>query len=188
MKYAYIHIFFALSLLAALPAKGEPRMMRYTVERGDTLYMGNIPPAVVWYDIGHIRREQRLIRNVKKVYPIAKEANRRLRQMEEDLLAIEGEREQREYIKQMERELRRLYTPVLQEMTFSQGKILIKLIDRETEQTPYELVRELRGGFSATFWQTIARIFGANLKDRYKKDSEDYMIERIILLYEAGLI
>lgn len=73
-------------------------------------------------------------------------------------------------------------------MTLSQGKLLIKLIDRETDQTSYELVKELRGGFRAVFWQSIARLFGANLKDTYDKEGEDMMVEELIRLYEAGLL
>ncbi|GHV00763.1 hypothetical protein FACS1894159_07190 [Bacteroidia bacterium] len=131
---------------------------------------------------------QRLIRNVKKVYPIAREANRRLRDVEDHLLTLKTTREQDRYIKSVERDLKEEYTPVLKNMTFSQGKILIKLIDRETDNTSYELVRQLRGNFSAFFWQSIARIFGANLKDTYQRDGEDKLIEEIITLYEAGLI
>ena len=66
--------------------------------------------------------------------------------------------------------------------------LLIKLIDRETDQTSYELVKELRGGFRAFFWQSIARLFGANLKDTYDKEGEDMMVEELIRLYEAGLL
>ena len=73
-------------------------------------------------------------------------------------------------------------------MTFSQGKLLIKLIDRETEHTSYDLVKELRGGFRAFFWQSVARLFGANLKDTYDKDGEDQIVEELIQLYEAGLL
>ncbi|WP_418165095.1 DUF4294 domain-containing protein, partial [Alistipes ihumii] len=76
----------------------------------------------------------------------------------------------------------------LKKMTLSQGKLLIKLIDRETDQTSYELVKELRGGFRAFFWQSIARLFGANLKDTYDKEGEDMMVEELIRLYEAGLL
>ena len=130
----------------------------------------------------------RLIYNVKKVYPIAKEANRRLQEMEAHMLTLPTEKERDAYTKQAEKDLKKEYTPVLKNMTFSQGKILIKLIDRETSETSYELVRRLRNGFTAFFWQGIARIFGANLKDTYQVDGEDKAIEQIILLYEAGMI
>ncbi len=74
-------------------------------------------------------------------------------------------------------------------MTFSQGKILIKLIDRETKQSSYALLKEFRGGFAAGFWNTIARIFSANLKETYNpSEGEDAIIEQIITMYEAGVL
>jgi len=131
---------------------------------------------------------QRLVYNVKTVYPIAKEANRKLDEVEAHLKTIPTKKAQEEYVKQVEKELKAQYTPVLENMTFSQGKILIKLIDRETSNTSYDLVKQLRGSFSAFFWQAIARVFGANLKDTYQRDGDDKIIEEIIQLYEAGLI
>jgi hypothetical protein len=74
----------------------------------------------------------------------------------------------------------------MRKLTFTQGKILIKLIDRETENTSYDLIRQYRGKFSAAFWQGIARIFGANLKSDYDPTGEDYLIEQIINDLEAG--
>ena len=73
-------------------------------------------------------------------------------------------------------------------MTISEGRILIKLIDRETEHTSYELIKDLKGGLSAFFWQGIAKIFGNNLKDEYDPATEDRMIEEIIIFIEAGMI
>jgi len=98
------------------------------------------------------------------------------------------EKEKQEFVKGMERALKRQYTPVLKNMTLSQGKLLIKLIDRETEHTSYDLVKQLRGGFRAFFWQGVAKIFGANLKDTYDEFGEDQYIEDLIMLYEAGLL
>jgi hypothetical protein len=71
-------------------------------------------------------------------------------------------------------------------MSISQGHILIKLIDRQTGSTSYALLKEFRGGLSARFWQTIARIFGSNLKEQYDAEGEDRMIEKIIRMYESG--
>ena len=88
----------------------------------------------------------------------------------------------------MERQLKKKYTPVLHRMTFSQGKLLIKLIDRETGHTSYALVKELRNGFSAFLWQNVGRIFGMNLKDTYDATGDDQFIEMLIRLYEAGYL
>ncbi len=88
----------------------------------------------------------------------------------------------------MERKLKEQYAPVLRCMTFSQGKLLIKLIDRETGQTSYALVKELRNGFSAFLWQGVGRLFGMNLKDTYDPTGDDEFIEILIRLYEAGYL
>ncbi len=130
----------------------------------------------------------KLIRNLKKVYPIALTAQQKLDTLEQQLIGITDKKKQQEFIKQVEKDLKKEYEPVLRKMTYSQGKILIKLIDRQTNRTSYEIVKQLRGSFSAFFWQGIARIFGANLKDRYEKEGEDAIIEKLIILYEAGLL
>ena len=95
---------------------------------------------------------------------------------------------EKEYIKQIYHEIKDEYTPVLKHMTRTQGKVLLKLIDRETEYTAYEVLKEFRGGFVAGFWQGVSRIFGQNLKSQYDKDNEDKMIEQIVIYYEAGLL
>ena len=161
---------------------------RLEVQGGDTIPVIDMWPVYVFKRPIDMRRYARLVYNVKKVYPIALEAREKLRETEAHLLTLKSKREQQAYIKQVEKEIKAQYTPVLKRMTFAQGKILIKLIDRETDRTSYELVKQLRGSFSAFFWQSVARIFGANLKDQYDKEGEDKMIEQIIMLYEAGLI
>ena len=159
------------------------------VENGDTLYYINLPTAYIFDKISGIRGNERLIRNLKIVYPIAQYANRKLREMETVLATMEGDRQAQErYTKQVEKELKEQYTPIIRRMSFSQGKILIKLIDRETGHTTYDLVRDLRGGFSAFFWQNLGRIFGMNLKSTYDASGEDALLERLIILFEAGLI
>ena len=100
------------------------------------------------------------------------------------MATLETEKEQRAYIKQVEQELLRDYKEDLKKMTVTQGRILIKLVDRETGDTSYELVKELRGNLSAAFWQALARLFGSNLKSEYDAEGEDRLIEEIILLIE----
>ncbi|HIS34240.1 MAG TPA: DUF4294 domain-containing protein [Candidatus Avirikenella pullistercoris] len=133
-------------------------------------------------------RYQRLIRAVKLTYPIAQEANRKLKEMERHLLTLKTKQQQQQYIKNVEEELKKEYTPILKQMSMYQGMVLLKLIDRETGQTSYSLIQELRGKFSAFFWQGIARLFGGNLKIEYDKEGDDAIIEQLILLYEDGLL
>ncbi len=158
------------------------------VEHGDSVQNIEILPVYVFRRPADMRKYQRMVIAVKKVYPIAKYARRRMAEMEEVLLTLPTRKAQRAYTKQMEKQIKEEYTPVLKKMTRSQGKILLKLIDRETEYTSYEIVREFRGGFVAGFWQGVAKIFGANLKTEYDREGDDKMLEQIVLLYEAGLL
>ena len=155
---------------------------------GDTITTVYLKPAFVFKRAADERRWSRLIYNLKVVYPIALEANATLHAMEQRMDSMKTKREKQEFVKAMERALKRKYTPVLKNMTLSQGKLLIKLIDRETGQTSYALVKELRNGFSAFLWQGVGRLFGMNLKDTYDPTGDDEFIEILIRLYEAGYL
>ncbi|WP_373729943.1 DUF4294 domain-containing protein, partial [Bacteroides heparinolyticus] len=78
------------------------------------------------------------------------------------------------------------YTPRLKKLTFAQGKLLIKLVDRQTNSTGYELVKAFMGPFKAGFYQTFATLFGASLKKQYDPAGEDALTERVILMVESG--
>ena len=88
----------------------------------------------------------------------------------------------------MEKGLKQQYTPRMKKLTFAQGKLLIKLVDRQTNSTTYELVKAFMGPFKAGVYQTFAAMFGASLKKEYDADGDDAMTERIILLVESGQI
>ncbi len=164
----------------------------YEVERneqGDTVALGIYLNRVYCFSRPiDMSRHRRLVRDFRKVYPLAAVARQTMEGFEERLLALPTRREQRAFSKQTEKELVAQYAPTLKRMTVSQGRILVRLIDRETNQTSYEIVREFRGGFVAGFWQGMARIFGHNLKDEYDPVERDRLIEQCILLYEAGLL
>lgn len=156
---------------------------------GDTAYVVQLSDIIEFKSIGDIKRHKRLIRNVKAVYPYAVDARNLFRELTAQLDTITSEKERNRITKALEKELIKRYTPVLEKMTYSQGKILIRLIDRETERTSYQILEEFRGKFAAKFWNTIARIFRANLKQEYDPtQGEDKLIEQIIILYEAGLL
>ncbi len=158
------------------------------VEDGDTIQKVNILPIYAFTKPKDMRQYQRLVNNVKKVYPYAKEARMYLDSLNMAYENAGSNRKKDEISKNLEKTIVKKYTPVLLKMTRSQGKILIKLIDRETSYTAYNLVDEYRGSFSAKFWNTIARVFKANLKQGYDPENEDALIEQIIILYEAGLL
>lgn len=156
---------------------------------GDTTYIMQVADVIAYRDIGNIKRQRRLIKNVKAVYPYALDARHYFNSLMAQLDTVTSKREQERITKELEKEIIKRYTPVLENMTFSQGKILIRLIYRETERTSYQLLEDFRGTFSAKFWNTIARIFRANLKQEYDPtQGEDKLIEQIINLIEAGLL
>lgn len=129
----------------------------------------------------------RLVRKVRKVYPYAKLAGSLLRAYNDTLVQMGGgEYYRKKYMKKVEQQLKAKFGPELENLTITEGAILIKLIDRETGQTSYELVKEMRGVISAVFWQTMATIFGQNLKENYDSAGEDQMIEDIVKNIENG--
>lgn len=156
---------------------------------GDTAYIVQLSDVIVYRSLGDIKRHRKLIRNVKAVYPYALDARHYFESLTAQLDTITSAREREKITKALEKEIVKRYTPILEKMTYTQGKILIRLIDRETERTSYQILEEFRGKFAAKFWNTIARIFRANLKQEYDPtQGEDKLIEQIIILYEAGLL
>ncbi len=132
------------------------------------------------------RKYERLIYNIKKVYPYALMVRKRLARVDSDLRDIKGEKKRRDYIKKVEKDVFGEYEGDMRQLTITQGRLLIKLIDRETQNTSYVLIRDYRGKIPALFWQGIARIFGTNLKDVYDPFGEDALIELIINEIDAG--
>lgn len=132
------------------------------------------------------RRTSKLIRNVKIVYPYAKLAGIKLDKYQSILEGVEDKKERRKIMQDAERELEEEFGDDLRKLTFSQGRILIKLVYRETGNSSYDLVAELRGKFRAFFWQAFARVFGFNLKNEYDPEGEDAEIEFIVKMIESG--
>jgi hypothetical protein len=132
------------------------------------------------------KRLTKFVKNIKIVYPYAKLAGIKLREYEDMLLNASTDRERKQIMKQAEKEINEEYGGELKELNFSQGKILIKLIDRETGDSSYELVQELRGKFTAFWYQAFARIWGYNLKEKYDPDGKDRQIEVIVRMIERG--
>jgi hypothetical protein len=162
-----------------------------TVEDGDTTLIVQLPEVSVYamrlFDSRRdIRKVNRLIHHVKKVYPYAKLAGIKLREYDKILMEASSDSERRKIMRRAEKELNEQFGGELKDLTFTQGKILLKLIDRETTNTSYDLVKDLRGGFTAFFYQGFARIWGYNLKDRYDPEGEDELIETIVILIERG--
>ena len=132
------------------------------------------------------RKMTRLMKNIKIVYPYARLAGLKLVEYEDTLAQAPDDKARRKIMKQVEEELDAEYGQELRDLTVTQGKILLKLIDRETGETSYELVSELRGEFRAFFYQSFARLFGLNMKIGYDPEGEDRDIEYIVNLIESG--
>lgn len=167
--------------------------MAARVSGSDTILVVELQPVEVvapreFRNRREARRFDRLARNVKTVYPLVRIGGLMFEDYVTRLEAIEDERERKRFLNQAEKEVREHFEADLRRLTFSQGYILIKLIDREIQRTSYDLLREFRGSFSAVFWQSLGRLFGYNLKTEYDPDGEDAEIEEIIRLIEAGLI
>jgi hypothetical protein len=128
----------------------------------------------------------RLKRDVKKAYPYAKIAGQKLKEYNDVLAEMKNEKERKAFLKVKEKEMKEEFENDLKKLTIKQGRILIKLIDRETGSTSYDLVKELRGSFSVFMWQSLARMFGTNLKDTYDAKGEDRAIEEIVKMIERG--
>jgi hypothetical protein len=136
----------------------------------------------------YYRKYDRLVYNLKRVYPYALIVRAKLEKVNGELQQISDERDRKKYIKEFEKDIFREYEDDMRDMTITQGRLLIKLIDRETRNTSFDLIRQYRGGLTAAFWQGVARIFGTNLKDEYDPYGVDIIIELIILDIEAGRI
>lgn len=162
-----------------------------TVINGDTLPLITLKEFRV-YGVREFKnpkeaeRYDRLKWDVKKVYPYAKLASKKLKEYNAVLAKLENEKQKKAFFKIAEKEIKAEFEDDLKNLTMRQGRILIKLIDRETGNTSYELVKDLRGSFSAFVWQSLARMFGSDLKAQYDAEGEDKMIEDIIILIENG--
>ena len=128
----------------------------------------------------------RLVNNVKKVLPIAKEVNRAILETYEYLGTLPNQKAREEHLKLVEKGIKAQYTPRMKKLSLSQGKLLIKLIYRETNSSSYQLVQAFLGPSKAAFYQTFAWMFGASLKKEYDPEGKDRLTERVVRLVEAG--
>lgn len=191
----FILIFFCSGGLIA-QNYGEittPLIFPSTIIDGDTVPHIHIKEVVTvgrrrFRNNREMQQYYKLIRNLKRTYPYAQIAKSKLNEMDAHIRTLHSKREIDAYIKQSEREMRETFEKQLVKLTISQGRMLIKLIDRETGKTSYQLVKELKGGFSAGFWQGVARIFGSNLKTKFEPNGEDKILNDLIILYEQGLL
>lgn len=166
-------------------------MVPMCIYNGDTIPSIQLPTVYIFRPLKFKNDKERieytrLVRNVKKVYPISREINRAIIETYEYLQTLPDEKTRQKHIKRIEKGLKEQYTPQMKKLSFSQGKLLIKLIDRQSNQSSYELVKAFMGPFKAGFYQTFAALFGASLKKEYEPEGEDKLVERIVLQVESG--
>lgn len=182
-----IIVILLLAVSVAKAQQGGGIVMFGTVYQGDTIPMQYLDVVTI---SGYVcplseaekRKYKKLIKNVKVVYPYAKQAGKLLDRYTIVLQQAKNDSQRKKIMKQAEKEIENKFGPSLKKLNRSQGKILIRLIDRETGSDSYALVKELRGGFRAAFYQTLGKLFGYNLRTKYdpENNSEDRIIERII--------
>jgi hypothetical protein len=131
---------------------------------------------------------QKMVRDVKKTLPYAKMIYTTLIETYEYIMTMPSEEERQKHLSRMESDLFKEYKPVLKKMSLSQGKLLIKLINRECNQTSFELVKAFLGSFRAGFWNIFAGMFGASLKSTWEPEGRDAATERIVEMVEMGLL
>lgn len=192
MKYIAA-ILFLLILLPEETTAQEDHFVHATISDGDTvpqiwLHTVYVSEARTFKSKRARKKYNRIKYHVKKVYPYAKLAGSLYDKYHDSLATASTDRERNRFYKQIERELRAEYEDELKQLGITQGRILIKLIDREIGQTSYDVVKDLRNGLTAFFWQSLARLFGHDLKSQYAPKGEDRIIEDIVVAIERGYI
>lgn len=166
---------------------------RAQINNGDTIAVVNLREVYIFPQRKFKnKREQakynKLVRDVKRTLPYAKMVYETLIETYEYIETLPTEKAKQEHLKRMEKELFAEYKPVLKKLSLSQGKLLIKLIDRECNQSSYNLVKAFLGSFRAGFWNLFAGLFGASLKTEYDPYGKDALTEQVVILVENGLI
>ena len=161
------------------------------LEGGDSIQymeMNNVYvfPPVEFSSKRQAQAYTRLVKNVKTVLPIAKEANMIMMETAEYLETLPSKKAKEEHMKRVEKSIMQEYKPRMKKLTYSQGKLLIKLIYRESHSSGYELIQAFLGPVRAGFYQAFAWAFGASLKKEYDAEGIDRLTERVVLMVEAG--
>ncbi|MBR2630616.1 MAG: DUF4294 domain-containing protein [Bacteroidaceae bacterium] len=176
---------------------GDPVVSYSKFYTGMVAYDGEMIPSFLYSDFyvfkplvfknpSQARKYYKIANNIKKVYPLACEIQQTVNSTIAHMDSLPTKKEKDAYLKQQEKDLKAIYYPKLKKLTFAQGKLLIKLIDRQCDMTGYELIKKYMGGFKAGFYNAFASLFGASLKKEYDPEVDDRLTERAILLIESG--
>lgn len=165
--------------------------MMIQVRDGDTILLAFLHDIYVYPPLKFKNKKQekfywKTVRDVKKTLPYAKLITKEMAKADIELAKLDTKKERKKYWKSKEKELFRTYEKDFRNMTASQGQMLMKLMDRESSRTSYQLIQQYRGKASADFWQFVAKLFKNDLKEGYDGDDKDRIVERVITLVEAG--
>ena len=163
------------------------------INQNDTFYLARMQdvwvyPKMVFKNKKQERFYWKTVRDVKKTLPFAKELTKEMQVADHQLALLPDEKARRKWWKQYEKYLFQKYESDFRRMTASQGQMLMKLMDRESDRTSYDIIKHYRGKASANFWQFVAKLFKNDLKEEYDADDKDRIVERVINLVEAGML
>ena len=190
-------LFITISLFAQRTGKDDGQVegivTKAVILDGDTVPLFWLPTVKIYGPIMFKSKVQaitfsRMVRYVKRVYPYARFIGKKVDEYNIYLNTIENAREREKEIDRIEKELRAQFEEELVKLTFTQGKILLKLIYRETSKTTFGLIQDYRGNLTAFFWQSLGKVFGYNLKVTYDPLGVDRDIENIVIMIENGTI
>lgn len=163
------------------------------LDKGDSIQymeMNNVYvyPNLTFKNAKQAAAYNRLVKNVKTVLPIAKEVNKIIVETYEYLETLPDKKSKDEHMKRVEKSIFKEYKPRMKKLTYSQGKLLIKLVYRECDSRSYDIIQAFLGPIRAGFYQAFASLFGASLKKAYDAEGTDRLTERVVLMVEAGQI
>ncbi len=197
-----LHIFLFYTILSLwgqecslFAQERRGKLIGYVIqENGDTLFVDKVAPLYVfnrpdnWKKSKQWRDYYKTVYNFKKTYPYALLAKEITRDADSTLAHSNFTKKEREkYLRAYEKKLFREFEKPLKGMTISQGKLLLKLLDRELGQTSFYVIKNYRGGAAAGFWQGVAKLFGSDLKKPYDKFGEDKVVEELVQMYHDGV-
>ncbi len=192
MRKLLSSILLILAASISLPAAAALQdSVALVVQGNDTFYLAFLHDVYVYPPLVFKNKKQekfywKTVRDVKKTLPYAKMITKDMAYADAELAKLTTDKERRKWWRQYEKHLFRKYETAFRNMYASQGRMLMKLMDRESDRTSYELIKQYRGKAAADFWQFVAKLFKNDLKEGYDGADKDRIIERVITLVEAG--
>lgn len=190
MRRGFITIFVCVAYLSVY-ADSVVDSVLLQISNTDTFYLARMADVYVYPPMVFKNKQQerfywKTVRDVKKTLPFAKELALEMQVADQQLALLADDKARRKWWRQYEKYLFRKYEDDLRHMTASQGQMLMKLMDRESDRTSYDIIKHYRGKASANFWQFVAKLFKNDLKEEYDASDKDRIVERVIYLVEAG--